>query len=145
MSRRNLTIIENSGFIKRFIEVCGSSQPVEVSQLLSISYQAATNYLNGRLPEARVLLIISRLTPYSIHWLLTGEGKKFVEDKQTRDTRILTDEMKILVREICTEVMDELAIVPSKNSQGRTVVLTSDDIKSEKVLGEINTFSEKEN
>lgn len=140
MSRRNLTIIENSGFIKRFIEVCGSSQPVEVSQLLNISYQAATNYLNGRLPEARVLLVISRLTPYSIHWLLTGEGKKFVEDKQTRDTRLLTDEMKTLVREICVEVMDELAAAPIENLKSRSVILTSDDIKSEKVLGEIKTL-----
>jgi hypothetical protein len=144
MSRRNLTNSENSEFIKRFIEVCGSSQPVEISRFLNISYQAAINYLNGRIPDAKVLLIISERTPYSIHWLLTGEGKKIVENKQFKDTRILTDEMRSLVREICVEVVGELAGVQKEPSRAKTVILTSDKIKSEKVMNEIKTSSEKE-
>ncbi len=144
MSRRKSTIAKNSGFIQRFIEVCGTSQPAEVARLLNVSYQAATNYLNGRIPEAKILITISEQTPYSIHWLLTGEGKKNVGNKRIKDTTILTDEMRSFVREICVEVFNGLAVAQKETSQTKTVILTSNDIKSEKVMNQITTSSEKD-
>lgn len=145
MSRRKLTIdenIENSDFIERFIEVCGSSQPAQVSRLLNISYQAANNYLNGRFPDTKVLLAVSEQTPYSIHWLLTGKGKKIVGKARKEITPILTDEMKAFIRAICVEVVNQSAVVQKENSQTKTVILTSDNIKSEKVKNEITTLSD---
>jgi hypothetical protein len=64
-------------FVERFIEVCGTSEPSKVQKLLDVSYQAAKNYLQGRLPDSYVLKTISERTPYSINWLLTGQGEKF--------------------------------------------------------------------
>lgn len=144
MSRRKLSNSEENEFINRFVEVCGSSQPAEIARLLDVSYQAATNYLNGRIPETKILLIISETTPFSIHWLLTGEGKKIIENKQKKDTQILSDEMKAFVREICVEVVNELAIGKEQKAQPKTVLLTSDKIRSEKVINEISTLTDKE-
>ena len=134
MSRPNSKIIENPEFVKRFTEICGSSRPHEVSQLLDIPYQTVRNYLNGRFPETKFLLLIAEKTHCSIHWLLTGEGKKFVEDRRKHDTQILTDEMKTFIREICVEVVNELSAVNKSNNQPKTVILTPDKIRSEKIL-----------
>ena len=142
MSNRDLTNTENSEFTNRFIEVCESTQPVEISKFLSVSYQAAVNYLNGRIPDAKILLVIAERTPYSIHWLLTGDGKKIVEDKQFEDTRVLSDEMRVFVREVCVEVVSELAGVQRESAQTKTVILTSDKIRSEKVMSEIKNLSD---
>ena len=68
--------IEKNRFVERFVEICGTSEPARVQRLLNISYQAAKNYLLGRLPDATVLKAIAEKTPYSIHWLLTGNGEK---------------------------------------------------------------------
>src|SRR5688572_29936088 len=98
MSRRKRTYYENNDFVERLVEVCGTSKPSEISRMLDISYQAAKNYLLGRLPDSGVLLTISERTPYSIHWLITGEGKKFVENGQEKDREIFTDEIRVFVR-----------------------------------------------
>src|SRR5918997_5884363 len=98
MSRRKLTYYENNDFVVRLVEVCGTSKPAEISRMLNVSYQAAKNYLQGRLPDSNVLLTISERTPYSIHWLVTGEGKKFVKTDQEKDREIFTDEIREFVR-----------------------------------------------
>lgn len=74
----NKTDNKTQEFKDRLIELCGTNQPAELAQKMEISYQAARNYLNGRLPETNVLLMIAEKTKCSIHWLLTGEGKKFI-------------------------------------------------------------------
>lgn len=80
MSSSNKTIPKrNEDFIERFIEVCGTSAPKEIAGLLEISYQTAQNYLNGRLPDSTILIKISEKTIYSLNWLLTGKGRKFVD------------------------------------------------------------------
>jgi len=145
MSSKKLTISKNFSFVERFIEVCGSSQPNEVAQLLNISYQAAKNYLQGRLPDSKVLIIISEKTPYSINWLLTGEGKKFVKDSINQDTAILSDQMETFVRQICLEIIGEMLSNRNDLAQQKVIVLTSDNIKEEKILDESAVFSENIN
>jgi len=141
MSSKNSSISENISFVERFIEVCGTSQAVEITQLLNISYQAAKNYLQGRIPETKVLKTISEKTSYSINWLLTGEGEKFVKKPLAEDTLLLTDQMRAFVRETCLEVISE--VFRSQNeTQEKTVVLTSEKIKQEKVLDASVVFSE---
>lgn len=140
MSRRNLTNDENFNFVERLIEVCGTSKAAEMSRLLDVSYQAAKNYLQGRLPESNVLLTISERTPYSIHWLVTGEGKKFVETNQAKDREIFTDEMRAFVRRECLDLINGTMSSPKEAVSRKVVVLSSEKIKEEKVIDDSVTF-----
>ena len=142
MSSRKSEISENFAFIERFTEVCGSSQPNDIARLLNISYQAAKNYLQGRLPDSKVLKTISEQTPYSINWLLTGKGDRFVKDSINQDTLMLSDQMRTFVRQICLETIGEILITRENSSQEKVVVLTSEKIKQEKVLDQSAVFSE---
>lgn len=142
MSSKKTSISKNISFVERFIEVCGSSQPKEVAQLLNISYQAAKNYLEGRLPDSKVLKTLSENTSYSINWLLSGEGEKFVKDQVTQDTVILSDQMETFVRKICLEVIGEVLSKRNDSAQQKVIVLTSDNIREEKILDESQVFSE---
>jgi len=126
--------IENPEFVKRFIEVCGSSRASDVKNLLGISYQAARNYLEGdRLPDSSVLMLIAERTSYSIHWLLTGEGKKFVENTPNEDTLLLSRKFQEFVRRECREIINEMLSSQNENAQSKVVVLSADQIKGEKV------------
>jgi hypothetical protein len=75
--------------------------------LLNITYQAAKNYLNGRLPNAEILIRLAEVREYSLHWLLTGAGEKFVRVKATTGTPPAPDQMRDFVREVCAEMLDE--------------------------------------
>ena len=132
--------IEKNKFIERFIEICGTSEPARVQRLLNISYQAAKNYLLGRLPDATVLKAIAEKTPYSIHWLLTGNGEKLVFGETPKDTTILTDQIRTLIRQECVEVINEM-LGSQVTTQPKVVVLQSDKLRSEKV-NEPATLSE---
>ena len=144
MSSEKQTIVEKNAFVERFIEVCDSSQPAEIAQLLNISYQAAKNYLQGRLPDTKVLITISEETSYSIHWLLTGGGEKFVISPLNEDTLLPTDQLKSFVRKICLEVIGELMDDQKDSTQQKTFVLTSKNIMEEKILDESAVFSGKQ-
>ena len=123
---------EKNIFINRFIEVCGTSEPAKIQRLLDISYQAAKNYLQGRLPDSYVLRTIALRTPYSINWLLTGEGEKLVSTPVTEDTPLTARQIRELVRAECVEVINE--ILGSRLApQQKVVVLPSGSLKSEKV------------
>ena len=140
MSRRNSTYSENNNFVERLIEVCGTSKPAKISRLLDVSYQAAKNYLQGRLPDSIVLLTISERTSYSIHWLVTGEGKKFVEINEEKDREIFTDEMRAFVRRECWDLINEVLGKPKESVNRKIVVLSPDKIKQEKVIDESITL-----
>lgn len=139
MSREKLTILQKNQIVARFIEVCGSAEPAKIKQLLNISYQAARNYLNGRLPTTEILLAVAEYTPYSVHWLLTGEGNKFVQDGPVEDTRIPTDETR--VREICVEAINEY-MAAQREAGSKIYVLPPDKLKTEKAA-ETTALSEK--
>ena len=126
--------VVNFDFVRRFTEVCGTSQPAEIARLLNISYQTARNYLSGRLPDAKVLIAISERTNYSLHWLLTGKGKKFVETESVQDALLLSDQLQKFVRRECAELISEAIESQNENAQSKVVVLTPDKIKEEKVL-----------
>ncbi len=140
MSSRKITNNASSEFIGRFVEVCGSSQPSDIAQLLNISYQAAKNYLHGRLPDSTVLLSIAEKTPYSIHWLLTGNGEKFVSFEAEKDTLILSDRLQALIKEECRKNVSEILKRTEDTARGKVIVLKQDDIKEEKVFEESNAL-----
>ena len=124
---------ENKNFTGRLIEVCGTSEPAKIQRLLDISYQAAKNYLQGRLPDSNVLINIANRTPYSIHWLLTGEGEKFVAARGEENTPLTAHQIRDLVREECGKVINELLVESQGLTQQKVVVLQSADLKSEKI------------
>ena len=143
MSRRNSTFVENSGFVFRFVEVCGTTEPAKVARLFKISYQSAKNYLAGRLPNAYVLQLIAETTPYSIHWLLTGEGEKFVNLNEEAQFFELTDEIRDFIKDVCLEAINCVSVEVKTDKLEKVFVLSPDKIKQEKVL-EVNELSEKE-
>ena len=145
MPSRNSNEVENLEFVNRFVEACGSSQPADIKRLLGVSYQAAKNYLEGRLPDSNVLTVIARKTPYSINWLLTGEGEKFAENAPREDTLLLSGKLQEFVRRECREIINEMLSSQNENAQHKTVVLMSEKIKAEKVMGEATTLSENGN
>jgi len=130
MSSDKSTIVENIEFIERFIEVCETDKPVEIKRLLNISDQAARNYLAGRFPTPEILITIAEQTPFSIHWLLTGQGKKFVDSAYEKHTRILSDEMRLAIREECVAVFNRL----QHEAQPKVVVIPPDRLKTEKAI-----------
>lgn len=133
----------NQDFVDRFTEVCGTSQPAKIAQVLNISYQAAKNYLHGRLPDSNVLKTIAETTPYSINWLLTGQGEKYVESAAVKDTLRLSDQMRTFIRRECLEVIGELLADQKDQAPAKVFVLTSENIKEEKITDESSVFSEK--
>ena len=130
MSSDNSTIVENFDFVERFIEVCETDKPVEIKRLLNISDQAARNYLAGRFPTPDILITIAEQTPYSIHWLLTGNGKKFVDFAYEKHTRVLSDEMRLAIREECIAVFSRL----QHEAQPKVVTIPPDRLKTEKAI-----------
>jgi hypothetical protein len=126
---------KNPQFVARFVETCGSSEPAQIQRLLNISYQAAKNYLDGRLPSSSVLLRISVKTPYSIDWLLTGRGKKFIDGLDGAGAPITTSQIEAIARRVCVEVINELD-GSREAAQPKVVVLQSSELMSEKVMDE---------
>jgi hypothetical protein len=134
---------KKTDFISRFVEACGTAEPARVQRLLNISYQAAKNYLDGRLPHPDVLIKISERTSYSIDWLLTGRGKKIVDDLSPQDKPLLTGQIEDSVRRICVEVINEFN-GRQEIGQPKVVVLQSSELMSEKVLDESKTLTGRE-
>ncbi len=134
---------KNQGFVARFIDVCGTSEPANIKRLLNISYQAAKNYLGGRLPQSDVLILISQRTSCSIDWLLTGRGKKFIVGVEVQDKPVLTGQTEASVRRICVEVINEIN-GRQEIGQPKVVVLQSSELMSEKVMDEANTLTGRE-
>ncbi|HQU85254.1 MAG TPA: helix-turn-helix domain-containing protein [Pyrinomonadaceae bacterium] len=142
MSSEKLEIEKKNSYVERLVEICGTKQPMEMAQILDISYQAARNYLRGRLPETEVLLKIAEKTSYSVHWLLTGEGEKFIPKQDNLNTLILSDQMRAFVRQECLEVFNEIFEKQIENSQEKIVKLASNQIKAEKKINEISAPSQ---
>lgn len=148
MSSKGIIKKANNDFVARLIEVCGSEQPADVARILKVSYQAAKNYLNGRLPDSSVLLSIAEKMPYSVHWLLTGEGDKFVAGNDLKqDTPLAPGALRAFVRRECRQIVSEILSVQTQpaeiGSDSRTVVLTPDKIREEKVADNADVFASK--
>ena len=78
--------------------------------------------------------MIAENTPYSIHWLLTGEGEKFVS-LDGNDFE-LTDEIRDFIREVCMEAINCVSVEVKSDKHKKIFFLSSDKIKQEKMLEE---------
>jgi hypothetical protein len=77
-SLRFIKTADREGFGKRLREAFGGAKNVEIAERLGKSEPAIKNYIDGRIPQADDLVVISSLTGCSVHWLVTGEGPKEV-------------------------------------------------------------------
>lgn len=133
MSSETTIFSKTRHFGARFAEACGTSEPARIQRLLNISYQAAKNYLNGRLPDSRVLLTLAERTPYSIHWLLTGEGEKFSLPAPTEDTLPLARQIGELIRREVEGAVAEALSKSTTETGSRTIVLRPHEVLTEAV------------
>jgi hypothetical protein len=129
-----------NNFGQRFAAVCGTAKPSQIQQLLGISYQAAKNYLCGRMPAPEMLILIQERTSCSIDWLLTGRGKPFVDTTAKQGAPPATDEMETFIRRIVVEVINERPAAELSNAD-RVIVLHPSELLSEKVE-EVATFAD---
>jgi hypothetical protein len=122
---------DNSDFVERFIEACGTDKPAAIADLLGMRYQSVRNYLKGRLPSAEVLITISNKTLYSIDWLLTGRGKKFRYDGETEGTPVPPRQIEAIARRVIVEVINEINASP-ETAQQKIVRLQSSELVSDR-------------
>ncbi len=143
MSTQQNKVLNNNKFAKRFADVCGTSKPSEVVGILNISYQAAKNYLSGKIPNTPNLVNISAKTSCSIDWLLMGRGKKFIAEELNQNTLRLSDEHKFFIRDEIKKVFAEMSGNQSETVKEKVIVLKLEDIKEEKVINESPVLSLK--
>lgn len=79
--QQNVDKVNASSFGERLREAFGGVSNKDIAERIGVGKSAVTNYIEGRIPSADMLAKISELTNYSIHWLITGEGSKFVDWK----------------------------------------------------------------
>ncbi len=132
MSSKELTITEKKDFVKRFAEVCGTSEPAGIARLLEISYQAARNYLDGRIPEGLILLVIAEKTPYSLHWLLTGRGERFADNTENAEEKLFLEKLRDASKEGCTLAIQEAISGNQEIIAGKTIVLDTAKVRIER-------------
>lgn len=126
-------------FAERLKKIFKTDKPKMISKELGISYQAARNYLNGeRLPDSKILLVISSKTSYSIHWLLTGEGEKVVDKQIDNKIDIRIDVRGIDSPSILADLSDFFVSHDFKNEH------TSTDSPKTVTLSPDKTWEEKE-
>lgn len=141
MSSTNHKVAIHREFITRLIEACGSGRPADLQRSLNISYQAAKNYLTGRLPNTEMMMIISERTGVSIDWLLTGRGAKLLADRHAEGAPVLPGHADAFVRKICVEVINERF---GDQGQPKVVVLQPEDVRSETVVEKETVVSDRE-
>jgi hypothetical protein len=141
MSSSKNKVVKNKGFVFRLIEACGSGKPADLQRSLNVSYQAAKNYLSGRLPNTEILIIISERTGVSIDWLLTGRGTKLLADRYAEGAPLPPGHADAFVRKICVEVINERF---GDEGQPKVVVLQPENVRSEMVTEEETVVSDRE-
>jgi hypothetical protein len=104
-----------AGFGARFKEAFRHERNSVIARKLDKTDSAIKNYVDGRVPEAPVLIEISELTGCSIHWLITGKGPKYI---QAPDGTVLDEERLKALQEFAdtsARAAELLAQITGKN------------------------------
>ncbi|MBK6589883.1 MAG: helix-turn-helix domain-containing protein [Acidobacteria bacterium] len=70
--------MEKSTFGERLRLAFGNAKYAQIAAKMGVSEATVKVYMAGRVPDDKKLVKISKLTNCSLHWLLTGEGDRFV-------------------------------------------------------------------
>jgi len=88
--RKIQVIIKKDTIYQRILEVTDSPKAVKLSKMLNVSEQTISQYKNkASFPSIETVARASELSGASIHWLLTGEGEKFVDGNVINPTNLL--------------------------------------------------------
>ena len=80
-----------------------------------------------------MLLVIAERTPYSLHWLLTGEGEKFSIPARSDDTLPLARQISALIRQEVENAVGQALTKTPVEAGSRRIVLSPEDVLSETV------------
>lgn len=76
-------IRQTSEFGQRLREAFNGAKNVEIARKLGLTGGAVKHYIEGRIPSAELLIVISKMTNCSLDWLLTGVLPKHINEKKT--------------------------------------------------------------
>lgn len=95
-----------STFGQRLLEAFGDDVPKgKIAEVLGVKASAVSNYLQDRIPDADKLQAVSDFTNCSIHWLITGEGEKFLNSEKKVN---LDDTFREIVRDMIREEIESV-------------------------------------
>jgi len=77
--------IDSVNFGARLLEAFEGTKSSAIAQILGLTEGAISNYVSGRVPKIQILDQIASFTNCNLHWLLTGEGEKFVRSATSQD------------------------------------------------------------
>jgi len=119
-----------SDFGKRLLEAFGEEIPKgKIAEIMQVDSQSSvTNYLRGRIPDAEKLQLISDFTKCSIHWLITGEGEKYLSPGKYIN---LDSTFREIVRDIVNEELDKRSGKTGLNSKSPSFTINLDKQKGE--------------
>lgn len=75
--------IDREGFFNRVLEALGAKNGAEMARKLGLTKSTTHSWKDGRIPELSMIAEIvnrSEILGLSLHWLLTGQGPKSVND-----------------------------------------------------------------
>ncbi len=121
-----MKLVEPSLLGSRLLEDFGAPVPKDkirskIAEVLDVRLFAVTNHLQDRIPDTEKLQPVSAFTNCSIHWLITGEGEKFLNAEKKVN---IDDTFRDIVREI---VCQEITLVEKNRGETR-----GEDVKKEK-------------
>jgi len=122
---RSVRIATPVTFGERLRDAFNGAKNVEIAKQLGVSEAAVRNYLDGRIPSAELLVLISNRTKCSIHWLITGRGSKWVNDSTD-----LGEESPIYFGEKEQEIIQDLALQKGRAFDEEVRELVLDRLKA---------------
>lgn len=75
--------LDRERLFERIADVLGVKTAPEIANKLGLSKQSVYLWRDGNWPSIETLGVIAELSNASLHWLLTGEGEKFVKQAKT--------------------------------------------------------------
>ena len=80
-----------SDFGKRLKEIFNNATNQQIAEKIGVSAPAVQHYVSGRVPDAEKLILITSVTNCNLHWLITGQGSKFLTDEFALEHEIEQD------------------------------------------------------
>lgn len=107
MSRENEALLQENGFFDRICEALGIKNErgakAKIAEIVGVSDNAIGFWEKGEMPGRKSLeniAQVSKRSNTSIHWLLTGEGEKYINPGKHIN---LDETFRAVVREIVRE------------------------------------------
>lgn len=114
---KSLVLLDSVRFFDRVKEALGAKNAPEIAEKLGLVKQSVYLWQKGSFPALDTLSLIAESSNTSLHWLLTGEGQKFVKKtlepsenvdyKNAADDELITlaldGEVDAAIRELATD------------------------------------------